>query len=330
MRFQRGCRSSIYAPNLNNQEVLQVSDQINITRRHILKGGAAVAAVSLPIVRATSQVTTNSQSLSGPGHQVDVLAASMPGFRQEMERLYPGLAQDDRFKQLYPLATLVRVSQGPAVRALSIVWNLKTTDGNFSAPVYFSAPPGTSRGPGKSRTVVTAQVDILQPGAYKLFTPYFSWTPEMYSAIAPSWPSVVQKAMPANFLATQVANATAVTVSLDGLIFNDRMTLGPDVNQLVDRIRVRRNAEHDETGRVAKMLKDGASDEEVVQYLSLKSTSSRPDGSGSRRWYRLARRQQAQRLLRKKTNLRPETFSKHVLRITAIKKTLFRRLSTES
>ena len=306
-----------------------MSDQKIFSRRHILKGGAAAVAVSLPLVRATSQSTGLSQSLSSSGHQVDIITPSMPQFKQQLEGMYPGLAGDQRFQRLYPLAALVHISQGPAIRAISLVWNLTTSAGTFSSPVYFSAPPGTPRGSGKSRTVVTAQVDIIQAGAYKLFTPYFSWTPEAYSEIAATWPSVVQKKMPANFLATQVALATLVEVGLDAVIFNDRTVLGPDVNSLVDRIRVRRNAEHDETGHVVKMVKNGASDEEVVAYLSAKGTSTRPDGSGSRRWYRLARRQQAQRLLRKKTNLKPETFEKHVLRTTAIKKTVFRRLSAE-
>lgn len=301
----------------------------HISRRHLFTGGAAAAAVSLPLVRALSQ-TAPSASLSSSSHRVSVSTPSTSGFKAKVEELYPGLTTDTRFSQLFPLAALVQVEQGPAVRALTLVWSITNSDGGYSAPVYFSAPPGTSCGPGKSNTVVTAQVDIIPAGGSVLFTPYFSWTPALYATIAKDWPSTIRSKAPADFLAMQVVNATSVKVALDAAIFADRTVLGPDSNDLLDRIRVRRNAEHDETRVLAKLMKAGTSVELVVAHLTKAATTARPDGSGSKRWYRLARRQQAQRLLRKQSSLRPETFDKHIQRITAMKKTIFTRLPLEA
>ncbi len=300
------------------------------SRRQLLTRGAATAAVSLPVVRAMSQVASSPKSPSSSGHQITLLTPSIPGFKELVESLYPGLTKDTRFSHLFPLSALVQAPQELSVRALSLVWTVTSPNGDYSAPVFFTAPPGTQRGPGKSLTVVTAQVDMIPAGGYVLFTPYFSWSPATYTQIASTWPSTIKSKMPADFFATQVGSISSVSVSLDAAIFVDRTVIGPDVNNLLDRIRVKRNAEHDETWILKKMLKAGTSDDIVVAYLTRKATAPRPDGSGTKRWYRLARRQQAQRLLLKKSNLEPETFKKHILRITAMKKTLFRRLPAEA
>lgn len=300
---------------------------INISRRKlVIAGGAALVAPAVLVRSRKSEAQTSQLAASDRG--VTTVSGTESGFASALDAQFPGLSADPVFQKLMPLAILITLQSGPGIRAYTVSWSVTTSAGPYQTALFYYVSPGPSAKGKSPNTLRSAQVNILRSGVSRLVTPFFNWTSNYYLANRPpNWDTILKPSEPGTFLVSELINATSVTTSLDAVVFSDWKLLGPDKYLLGDRLRARRNAEHDEAVGVCKLLKAGAPDSAIVEALQSHASAERSSNKSTHiRWYEQNRRYQAQVLLKAFGDADRDTFTKAVTRLRLQKRSLIKRL----
>ena len=304
-----------------------MSIELSKSRRSVLFGGSSLLVASMLPRRGTALQTAASQPV------LDRELSTIPGnhrdFGPAVEALYPGLQADPHFGLIAPLAILITHRKGPGLRAYAIAWSITTSAGTYTTPLFYYHAPGSAARHKSVSTLGSARMDILQAGDSVLVTPFFNWTPDFYQNDSkPDWEALVSGVEPGDFLASELPTATEVKVGLDGAVFSDWTSIGPDAHHLRRRVNIRRNAEHNEGLAVYKLLQSGASDGDVIDMLTAHGSAKRSNATKpSQRFYEQSRRFQAQVLLRHFQNADRDTFNKALHRLVRQKSTHIKRLT---
>jgi len=287
------------------------------------------SAVLVPALLTRAGQAGTDISLSTSDREVSAVSSSDNGFGVALDSLYPGLSADPIFQKIAPLSILITHKRGPAVRAFTISWKVTSANGTFETKLFSYVSPGSALKGQSTNTLRSARRPVLKLGQSRLITPFFSWTPTYYkSNPEPAWGKLLQQAEPGSFLVSELSNASAVEIEIDGLVFSDWKIVGPDKHDLTRRLRSRRNAEHDEGLVVFRLMKLGASDSEIKRVLLAHGAAQRSTKKTSPgRWYEQSRRFQAQFLLRAFVDADRASFSKALNRLVSQKSTSITRAS---
>jgi hypothetical protein len=298
------------------------------TRREvIISGVAAGAAATLAYTfGGTARVFAEDDSQQGSiTEHLAVIHASDPSFEPEIDRLFPGLRKDSVFKSIQSHAVLIRNIGTRSIRAHSTLWTATTPTGTFKATrLHFFHPRGkhpdsVQFGVTGNKTRFTGKVPLLKPGATRLLTPYFNWSPKCYlKGGTPTWHKILNASSSRRRFFANLSNATDIQVSIDAVIFNRKHMIGKDSGHLGRMYRKSRNAEHDEAADVLRMIKSGASLEDAAcllhQHASQEVPKVKNGNSRGKDIYLSVRKRQAKVLLRrlKQANKlgKPEVFVK--------------------
>ena len=175
---------------------------------------------------------------------------------------------------------------------------------------------------------MSGQTDILAQNQVRLVTPFFALSPASFSRSPHRWRTKVAPREPASFLLSEAANAAAVKVQLDAVVFSDRKVLGTDPNKLRLRLKMIRNAEHDFAGSTLKLYKSGAGLDGVRKALSDTATDYRVYADGRRLWYVQAKQRYAQFLLDRMADMKPDQFVVSIRRTRDMKRTKLRKIAS--
>jgi hypothetical protein len=301
---------------------------ITVSRRSLIFPGSSVLDSPGVAVGAKS-LEADANLLSASDRAVSAVSAADSNFRSAVESLYPGLQNDPVFQKIAPLALLVTHQAGPAIRALSVAWQIISATGTYETALFSHVSPGPASKGRLDSTLASARYAILRTGQSRLITPFFTWTTAYYERNPqPDWSTVIKTLEPGGFLVSELSTATNVKVSLDGVVFSDWKIIGPDKHNLTRRLRARRNGAHDEGLVVYRLLKAGATDSEIVQTLQSHASAAR--SSQLKRpayWYEQARRYQAQILLLAFEHADRKAFTKALHRLVFQKNTFITRVS---
>ena len=285
------------------------------------KAQGATATASLP--------ATDANGLSASDRAIFAISSSDSRFQSAVGGLFPGLQNDPVFQKIAPLAILITLQNGPAIRAHSVAWQITTPTGSFDTALFSYVSPGSATKGYSVSTLGSARHLTLQPGQSRLVTPFFDWSSSSFqSNPRPNWSTALKLAEPGGFLISELPTATAVRVSLDAAVFSDWKLMGPDRYNLARRLRSRRNAEHDEGLVVYRLLKAGAPNHLIVQTLRSHASAARSSTQNLPLfWYEQARRYQAQVLLRAFGDADRHSFMRAVHRLVTQKNTVITRVS---
>jgi hypothetical protein len=265
--------------------------------------------------------------LSASDRTVSAVSASDSNFQSAVESLYPGLQDDPVFQKIAPLTLLVTHQNGPGIRAYSVAWQITAPAGAYETALFSYVSPGPASKGRSSSTLGYARQAILRAGQSRLITPFFIWSPTDYQRNPhPDWSKVIMPLEPGRFLVSELPTATAVKVSLDGVVFSDWKITGPDKHNLARRLRSTRNASHDEGLAVYRLLQGGSADSTIVATLQAHAFAARSSKrEGPAYWYEQARRYQAQVLLLAFQQADGKIFAKALNRLVLQKKTYITR-----
>jgi hypothetical protein len=278
-----------------------------ISRRNILSlGVAASAAAFLPPLFSPS-VFGEPADLANlkAGELLTVAPVSDPSSAAAVESLFPGLLSDSDFRQLRPLAFLVSNISTKPIRAFSSHWTVRTSNGGYEwNRMHYFYPRGRVGHDGMhwgmkgNRTRVTGNVPIIKAGTTRLVTPFFNWSSSFFNkSDKHNWSKLLMRRP--DIVVPKLANAdTTITMRVDGAITEDYASVGPRDVDLARTFFVTRNAERDEGVAVLNRISNGASPEQVGDYLRRSSEVDSDMGPTLSTYYSV-RQRQAEVLLRR-------------------------------
>jgi hypothetical protein len=301
-----------------------------ISRRGLLTGTAALlGAATLEVVAQGTASPSSASWVSTSDREVDFIRAADSRFANLVGELYPGLLNDPEFESIMPLSALIVHKRGRPIKACSLDWAVTTPSGTYQGVIFFYLPPGMRRLQKKGATLSSAQRPLIRRGQCALVMPYGCWSPSYYKGHSqPDWTSLRQKNPTGAFLESQVASAAGGPyIGIDGLIFADNKIAGNDAHNLSRRIRAVRNAQHDESLAIFKLISAGATDTAINARLLAAATLPRLPIDGPPRWYAQARKHHAQLLLKLAARLDRRRFIKVLRWHKTMRKTVIRKLA---
>jgi hypothetical protein len=299
-----------------------------LSRRELLvAGGATLAVGSVSAKSLVRSVTAgDNPTLKAAGREVVTLAPSSANYASAVDSLFPGLMQDLHFQTIAPVSILVTNQSGPPVRGLSVIWSLSTSNGTYEAALRFYCR-SSWRHPG------TGLRQFLKPGETQLVTPFFVWNPAQYKPRpADQWGFAKGEAQ--KLLLRQMGQTLSISAQVDAVVYSDWKLLGPDAEGLGRHMSIRRNAEHDESVAVLKLVKTQAPRAVIAALLTSHhdadavAGTSVPRSDSERHWYYHARSLQAAALLRTLHKSNRSQFTAVLSRARNRPKTQIARLTT--
>jgi hypothetical protein len=310
-----------------------------LSRRKLITVGATAGAVSLippALIKAAAGTTTGSAQSASVSDYLAVTPFSDPSFVSKLSSLFPGLLKDPYFQKMQSHSVLISNVSNHPISAYSTHWKAMTATGGYETLLRHyahrtSKHHQTARlGVKGNKTRFTGKVPVLAVGETRLLTPYFNWSPDHYQANPkPQWNKILMQSASRQFFLYELSNSTAVKVTIDSVIVNGKTVVGADQANLAKVFRVTRNAEHDEANAILKLVRSGASMDQIASALQDHATSKLPSRrQASHRLYVSVRRRQAQVLSRRLQRSKPEQFLRTLKYLKSQPKTTTRRALT--
>jgi hypothetical protein len=259
-----------------------------LSRRRLITVGAAAGAASLlspPLLKAGSATNAGSAQSTNVADYLTITAPSDPNFVPTLNKLFPGLLEHPTFQKMQSHAVLLTNISSKPLMAYSTHWKATTPTGGYETTLRHYFHPSRKRKQNHSsrfgvrgeKTRFTGSVPAIKPGATRLVTPYFNWSPHHYQKKPnPQWKHIVRQKASRKFFHHELSKATAIQVTVDAVVVNHHTVIGPDRTHLGKVLSVTRNAEHDEALVAHRMLANGASIKQVAARLKVHAKSPLP------------------------------------------------------
>ncbi len=297
--------------------------QAPLSRRQLLSGVATLPLLVHPVTALAMQPA--SQATANPG--LTAITAGQDGFDEQVNASFPGLLQDVRFQAVKATAILIQNPTKARVKAFTVTWAFTTATGSHETTLIHHTKPGSYVKERHRHAVQSAEKAVLAPGAVRLITPFFSWTPAHYAKHqATVWTRSLPKDTLRVFLANEMARCSAVTVRLGNVAYRSKKLTSQKDLVFFRHLDIKRNAQHDEAVSVQRKMAAGGSHAEVHALLREHQQGSKlTDRTNKRRYfYYVQRKKAAIRLLHKLTKS-PAKFEKHVSRLLTSKKSFIHK-----
>jgi hypothetical protein len=307
-----------------------------LSRRKLITAGATAGAVSLispALIKAAATSTAGSTQSASVTDYLAITPSSDPSFISKLNNLFPSLLNDPYFQKIKSHSVLISNVSNQVISAYSTHWKATTATGGYETLLRHYAHRTSMRhqtarfGVMGNKTRFTGKVPVFAVGETRLLTPYFNWSPDYYQANPkPQWNKILMQSASRQFFLYELSNSTAVKVTIDSVIVNGKTVVGPDRANLAKVFRVTRNAEHDEANAILKLVKNGASADQITSALQDHASSKLPSRRhASHRLYVSVRRRQAQVLSRRLLSSKPEQFLRTLKYLKSQPKTTTRR-----
>jgi hypothetical protein len=213
------------------------------------------------------------------------------GFEGLLDTYFPGVSSLPNYQALGPFLVIARNDTPLTAKAYAIEWHIHYPDGTISSIVtrHFA-----------TRLMFPLQMKSIKPQDMRLVGPLLNVNPAEYQKYFVANPGVLAQIYQAHQL-PPVPNGGSVDAVIDGVIFADGSSAGPNNLHLWERYVAARNAEHDEALAVFNLLKASTPPAEMLQVLRRRLQRGRaanfPENE-EKTWYLEARASTARDLLR--------------------------------
>jgi hypothetical protein len=222
--------------------------------------------------------------------KLELLRSSEQGFDGSIDAFFPGLRQLDGFEPIKPLLVMLHNSSGHGIKAYVVRWVMaRAKDSTRQREGIYWAGTGGSE-------ALTGEEIVWKPDESRLVSPLFNW------GVSPTVSQRMDKLLSAlakGPIVTDAADALNIEISIDAVVFDDGVFLGPDKGGFYDRYECERNGAQDEGKFVLSLLNANTSGDQIVAGLKANiETGQNQDGIDRNSLLGAARGREAQRLLR--------------------------------
>jgi len=238
------------------------------------------------------QVRFNKRDL--PKHDVHIITSADPTFDVTASAYFKAESGKSN-ENLKPFSVFVKNSGNRTVVAYMLIWQMVKTNGQVITNKSSYAEPGMLMGDEMPTDPRFKHTQAIEPNQVRCF----SWSAPINaegqgllgSGDSPSQNVKTNEDLAAAIrsqLTTELSQATDVTVSLDGIFFDDGTFVGPDTSGYFEQMQAMVNAKLDLLRQVATAKENGKEDQafEAVTAKSLEPDSTITSESSPEEYYR--------------------------------------------
>jgi len=241
---------------------------------------AMVTGVYAGIRRATPGMQVKFNKRDFPEHNLSIITPVDPAFEDFAVSYFRGKS-DTSFETLKPFSIFVKNSGEKSVVAYALVWQAVRLDGKIRTNTIAYAEPDVLMGNQIPNDPRFKHTQTIEPNAVKCV----SWSGSIAATEASlggtdsSQPPRGQATRDSNTatirsqLDTDLLQASDITVSLDGVFFDDGTFVGPNVSGFFERIQAMVNAKLDLYREITIASEQGTVDQ-AFDAIAAKSLSS--------------------------------------------------------
>lgn len=265
----------------------------------IIAAGLAVTTSLAKVNRNYSQaVNLHFNVKDMPENGLSIVAPSNPEYNDLIESRLKG--RNAVAEALRPFSIFIKNSSSKVVVAFSLKWELMNSDGkvltqtrNYITLWKLMGESGSDSGghiikPGEVAFAVPSHLEVSQDAG------------DGGSSLDPEAQTYLDN------LRTELAQYTSITVSLDGVFFEDGAYVGADSNGFFSKVEAIRNAKRDLYGELSQALKQGNSMKQVlkrVEEIAAEQGVPSPSNMAQPELYWKNRKEAAAELLRMRAAL---------------------------
>lgn len=218
-------------------------------------------------------------------HGLTLIAPTDPSFDGKLSAYLQGKSDRQRrwIEVLKPFSVFIKNSGKADIIAYALKWEIVRTDGQVSTGLSYYQQPGLLMGEGVPSNQVND--DNVGRRIRRNSLIFASWDPALEDAEGAGMSSggslladadteqvrqsVQNKDREAliKSLSKQLAQATSITVSIDGAFFEDGTFIGPDTSGFFDAVRAQVEAKQDMFSDIEARLERGESPAQVISHL---------------------------------------------------------------
>lgn len=282
---------------------------VNLSRRSAIQAGLSAAIFPLlgskDVLAQTSTVTH--------WNKISITPSSDSNFYALMQQNFPGLLQDDSAATISSLFHILINNSVLSLTALQVEWNFSTPTNSEVAHDVHLIRSGINRW-------YTGAIPLMNPGAVRLLTPFFCWSPKAYqNAVKPiNWQKALARNEATAYRSFHMGSVTHVTMQPINAVWKNEFVSAEPNGSFAREYVATRNGEHDAAYAVKVRLKMGMDQAALDQFLSqctLPLTSEKRTAVGRR--YRQARRRESLLLLNELRNNSFAHFQHTIRKITS-------------
>jgi hypothetical protein len=219
-----------------------------------------------------------------PEHGIRIIAASDPSFEERAESFFKGQPRTivDRVK---PVSAILENTGSLAIVGICIKWDILKRDGTtFSRPVSDVNPRALMD--GEPKLIQTTEGAAIPPHSTRFVSVLGSARAGQQLDLSKSWISFrgsstemqefrnalaqgnMDDAFNLSAIGKVLAQATAITVSVELVFFEDATFVGDDKSGFFEKVTADINAQYDLATEVANAHKQGRTSEEICSQVS--------------------------------------------------------------
>lgn len=226
------------------------------------------------------QIRLNKRDL--PKHGLNIISSIDPSFEETVAAYFKGRLSKKPPENLMSFSIFIKNSGNKKVVAYALVWQLVKTDGKVVENRAIYAEPGILMGDEMPNHPAFKHTVAIEPNAVRCFSWDSQIRPEAeyelgglnssHSHQGVGKPNPDSSDIRAR-LTTELSQATDVTVSLDGVFFEDGSFIGPNMTGFFERMQAIVSAKVDLLRYVAEANEQSRLDQEL-DAISAKSLAS--------------------------------------------------------
>ncbi|MBA3711803.1 MAG: hypothetical protein H0W76_05040 [Pyrinomonadaceae bacterium] len=244
-----------------------------------MKGGILIVLLAVAAGLAmTTEFTQNHRIMQGAGsklnikdlseHGLKIIGPSDPSYDNVASALFPE-TQSAALQALRPYSVILKNTSDRIIIACRLKWEFTEASGRVKTEPRGFITFGPFMGLGAANTDPNTNSNIIKSNSTWLFTP--SIMDVRYMKTDGSVGGNNAARMHAEYLQTLAAKLvqyTSITVSLDGVFFDDGTFVGPDETNFFAYVEALQKARHDVFREVESGIKQGKIATELLNHIS--------------------------------------------------------------
>jgi hypothetical protein len=212
------------------------------------------------MMSGAAEVKAQIQAIGLPGEGIALLSAHDADFGQALDKVSPGLRSRADFAPHVAQSVMIVNRSSHAIAGYALQWQITTRQGNvLTHNQEFLEPPAFDVGH-------RLHYGIL-PHTLVLVTPYFAWNETMLKGLEKATSTTK---IPDEGLSQKLENAASVSVSLDGVFYEDGEFVGADHSLFFEHTRHQLEAQRQIAEFLSRALSEGQSPESLATALTAK------------------------------------------------------------
>jgi hypothetical protein len=273
-----------------------------MSRSKIQKLFTSVIAVIAGIILAAflglafPNVEARPQKGSGDPRVLSIIPASDPAFDASLDANFPGIRKSRGFDDMRPLLAIVQNTSLHSINALVIQWSISFSDGSRETAEHDAMSEPDQFG----RNLLSGAAPVLRSGEIRLVSPSFSLDVPWYKQLVAHNVGTGYLLGYRIFskLASKIHSAQEISVSVDGIVYDDGVFVGADNSKLFERYQYEQQGQREEGASMLRQLNADVADDQILQTLNQDiQKGAIATGSDDKSLFIAGKGREAQRLL---------------------------------